>query len=86
MRLRQICCHPILFKSITKFSKNTEEFESELRKLIQRSKKKPLAQSQSDDEYYEPLIDEDNEEIQVKTNASSITEEYFKEVLEKVAS
>lgn len=28
MRLRQICCHPILFKSVTKFSKTTEEFES----------------------------------------------------------
>lgn len=23
IRLRQICCHPILFKSVSKFSKNT---------------------------------------------------------------
>jgi DNA repair protein RAD5 len=26
MRLRQICCHPILFKSVAKFTKSQKEF------------------------------------------------------------
>jgi DNA repair protein RAD5 len=36
MRLRQICCHPALFKSVTKFS-SKEEFPKEIKKwLIKR--------------------------------------------------
>lgn len=40
MRLRQICCHPILFKSIPNFIKDVDQFESELKKFV---KKRELA-------------------------------------------
>jgi SNF2 family DNA or RNA helicase len=35
MRLRQICCHPILFKSITKFS-SVQDFPAELKKWLKK--------------------------------------------------
>lgn len=47
MRLRQICCHPILFKSAARFTRNREEFEVELNKLIKSSS---LRRSQSEAE------------------------------------
>ena len=33
MRLRQICCHPALFKSVTKFS-SVEDFPTELKRWL----------------------------------------------------
>lgn len=57
IRLRQICCHPILFKSVSKFAKNSEEFKSEIKKMIQKWEQRAIKNSQeSEDEYYEPLI------------------------------
>lgn len=35
MRLRQICCHPALFRSVTKFS-TKEDFPKELRKWLNK--------------------------------------------------
>ena len=54
MRLRQICCHPALFKSITKFVKNPKDFEAELRKFI---KKRSQYEENDEENILEPIME-----------------------------
>ena len=75
MRLRQICCHPMLFKAVHKYTTSFGEFEAELRNFV----KKRLANGQDKEEkYFEPLI-EGEEEQRIEINAgSTISESYLK--------
>ena len=36
IRLRQICCHPILYKSISKFVTDSSKFADQLHKFIKK--------------------------------------------------
>lgn len=52
MRLRQICCHPMLFKSVHKFSSSFSEFEQELRAFIKKRAVNQSATDKEDERYF----------------------------------
>jgi SNF2 family DNA or RNA helicase len=83
MRLRQICCHPILFKAVHKYTVNLTNFEKELRNFV---KKRSIDQKDQDNEerYFEPLIEgEEEQRVEIATG-THFSESYLKETINKI--
>ena len=36
MRLRQVCCHPLLYKAVHKFTSEFSDFEDKLRNFVRK--------------------------------------------------
>ena len=73
MRLRQVCCHPLLFRAVTNFVTDVGQFETELRKFVHKRQK----ESEEGEGYYEPVMEGD-EESRVQVSDSKISESYIK--------
>ena len=56
MRLRQICCHPLLFKAVANFATD-DEFEPKLRKFIEKAQSRQRNEEEGE-QYFEPIINE----------------------------
>jgi SNF2 family DNA or RNA helicase len=74
MRLRQICCHPALFRSVTKFS-NKGDFPKELRKWLDKRLEERNAGEKGS--RFEILMEEDGREVRLEVGAISCNEKRF---------
>lgn len=81
MRLRQICCHPALFRSVTKFS-TKDDFPKELRKWLDKRLEERNAGEKGS--RFEILMEEDGQEVRLEVGAITYNENHFHEVLARI--
>lgn len=78
IRLRQICCHPSLFRNVSKIN-GIEEFEVKLNKFVEK-KLEERNSADGDAGHFELIMDGD-EEIVVSSLRLNINESHLKEVI-----